>query len=131
MAKNVANRDSFPFSAVGTAYGSEPSLEWQVEGAGIIEIAFENYGEGKYNPPQSSNSFTAKFQEADDPAGPWTDLNDISGGSSQRTVVPKGTQKLAIQISKPYLRMLAYGNASGEVIISWDESIQSVGLRIV
>jgi len=114
MAHNAANRDSFAFTLPGTAYPSTSALEWYATGNGMIEAKFENEGNMQYNPPQSSHDYWAKFQESDDGAA-WTDI-----AGSEVNIVPKGTSTRSFQVGKRYLRLIGFGNAAGQVIISWD-----------
>ena len=114
MAHNAANRDSFAFSLPGTAYPATSALEWYVTGNGIIEAKFENEGRMQYNPPSSSNDYWAKFQESVDGIV-WTDI-----AGTAVNVVPKGTATRNFQVGSRYLRLIGFGNAAGQVIMSWD-----------
>lgn len=130
MPDNAANRDSYPFSAPGTAYSTTPSLQFEVPSArGRLECKITNPGRGDYNPPQSSNSVVCKWQESDDGSS-WSDMDDVYAASSERTIVPGGVQTVEVNVSKVYLRLLAYGNAAGMLDTSFDAR-DGLGLRVV
>ena len=118
MPHNAANRDSFPFSAPGTAYSTTPSLRWYLTGNGKLEVRVYVDGKKEFNPPSESNGVQLKFQGSDDGIV-WADINPDGAGAPDIACVPMGEAFAHISVSQRHLRVLAFGNDSGMLDMSW------------
>lgn len=122
MARQAANKGSYPFSAPGTAYPSTPALKFRVHSPGKLQAQILNLGKGQYNPASESNDLTMKIQVSSDDGvlDPYTDVNPDGAVGPDVTVVPEGEEWANWSIGpEQYVRVLAYGNAYGQLETSW------------
>lgn len=118
MPHNAANRDSYPVSLPGTAYGTTPALKFSMTGNGKIEARVYVEGKAQYNPASESNTIRLKFQESPDDST-WADINPDGAVIPDIDVVPMGEAFAHISVSQPYLRVLGFGNEAAMIDLSW------------
>lgn len=121
MPHNAANRDSYPVSLPGTAYGTTPALKFFLTGNGKIEARVYVEGKAQYNPASESNSVRLKFQASSDDGllDPWADIIPDNLAAANIDVVPMGEAFALFPVSKRYLRVLGFGNEAAMLDLSW------------
>jgi len=109
--------EKYPFAAGGTAYGTTAALQFRMRSNGLISFTVENFGAEVFSPiAVSGNTLTMKIQDSDDGVA-WADV-----GGATAAAVPMGVVKFSATI-RPYWRVLAFGNTSGNMRIECDETL--------
>lgn len=123
MSTNFTKKDTYHFNGAGNAYPTVPSLQFKMNDNGLISGKVINYGREEYYPVALSGSdLFFKVQDSADGVA-WA--NVAFNGVTDFQVKPKGEVNFFGPL-RLFWRVLAYGNADGEMEVGIDETLDLV-----
>jgi len=123
MSTNFTKKDTYAFNGAGSAYPVVPSLSFKMNDTGLLSGKVINYGRENYYPtPVTGNDLFFKIQDSADGVA-WADVT--LNGTVNFQVKPKGEVNFFGNV-RQYWRVLAYGNAEGEMEVGIDETLDLV-----